>query len=75
MLGLPPTKAGQVVGWVYDAEHPIGDNYVDFGLYADNLSYSDFANGFDSEGLGRCFRLRPSCTSQRIGRIRLHRTG
>ena len=47
MLGLPPTKAGQVVGWVYDAEHPIGDNYVDFGLYADNLSYSDFANGFE----------------------------
>lgn len=47
MLGLPATKAGQVVGWVYDSEHPIGDNYVDFGLYADNLSYSDFANGFD----------------------------
>ncbi len=47
MLGLPQTKAGQVVGWVYDPEHPIGDNYVDFGLYADNLSYSDYVNGFD----------------------------
>lgn len=47
MLGLPATKAGQVVGWVYDPENPIGDNYVDFGLYSDNLSYSDFANGFD----------------------------
>lgn len=47
MLGLPATKAGQVVGWIYDPEHPIGDNYVDFGLYADNLSYSDYANGFD----------------------------
>lgn len=47
MLGLPVTKAGQVVGWIYDPEHPIGDNYVDFGLYADNLSYSDYANGFD----------------------------
>lgn len=47
MLGLPQTKAGQVVGWVYDAEQPIGDNYVDFGLYADNLSYSDFVNGSD----------------------------
>ena len=47
MLGLPPTKAGQVVGWVYDKDNPIGDNYVDFGLYADNLSYSDFANGLD----------------------------
>lgn len=47
MLGLPTTKAGQVVGWVYDPEHPIGDNYVDFGLYQDNLSYSDYANGLD----------------------------
>lgn len=47
MLGLPQTKAGQVVGWVYDPEHPNGDNYVDFGLYADNLSYSDYANGLD----------------------------
>lgn len=47
MLGLPCTKAGQVVGWIYDSEHPIGDNYVDFGLYADNLSYSDYVNGFD----------------------------
>lgn len=47
MLGLPCTKAGQVVGWVYDPEHPNGDNYVDFGLYSDNLTYSDYANGFD----------------------------
>lgn len=47
MLGLPRTKAGQVVGWVYDKDNPVGDNYVDFGLYTDNLSYSDFANGLD----------------------------
>lgn len=47
MLGLPRTKAGQVVGWVYDKDDPVGDNYVDFGLYTDNLSYSDFANGLD----------------------------
>lgn len=33
MLGIPKTKAGQVVGWVYDPEDPVGDNYVDFGLY------------------------------------------
>ena len=47
MLGLPRTKAGQIVGWVYDPESPKGDNYIDFGLYADNLSYSDYVNGFD----------------------------
>lgn len=47
MLGIPKTKAGQVVGWVYDEKDPVGDNYVDFGLYKDNLSYSDFVNGYD----------------------------
>lgn len=33
MLGHEKTKAGQVVGWVYDPESGEGDNYVDFGLY------------------------------------------
>ena len=33
MLGIPRTRAGQEVGWIYDEEHPIGDNYVDFGIY------------------------------------------
>lgn len=47
MLGIPKTKAGQVVGWVYNEQNPVGDNYVDFGLYKDNLSYSDFVNGYD----------------------------
>lgn len=47
MLGIPRSKAGQIVGWVYDPEKGNGDNYVDFGLYKDNLSYSDFVNGFD----------------------------
>lgn len=32
-LGFEPTKAGQVVGWVYDAKNPVGDNYIDFGIY------------------------------------------
>lgn len=42
MLGFPPSKAGQVMGWVYNEENPTGDNYVDFGIYADNLSYDDY---------------------------------
>lgn len=43
MLGMPRTKAGAVVGWVYlsDSERekriangePVGDNYVDFGVF------------------------------------------
>ena len=47
-LGMPASKAGQVVGWVYNEKDPIGDNYVDFGIYKDNLSYSDFVNGYDN---------------------------
>ena len=47
LLDLPRTQEGQIVGWVYDLENPVGDNYVDLGLYADNLSYSDYVNGFD----------------------------
>lgn len=47
MLGLPRTKAGQIVGWVYDSDNPKADSYVDFGIYSDNLSYSDYVNGFD----------------------------
>lgn len=47
-LGLPRTKAGQVVGWVYDDENPIGDNYVDFGIYnLDNEKARDFVNGYE----------------------------
>ena len=32
-LGIPRTKAGQIVGWVYNPDNPNGDNYVDFGIY------------------------------------------
>jgi len=32
-LGIPRTKAGQIVGWIYDPDNPNGDNYVDFGIY------------------------------------------
>lgn len=32
MLGFPRTQAGQFVGWFYDEESPVGDNFVDFNL-------------------------------------------
>lgn len=48
MLGIPRSKAGQVVGWIYDPENPIGDNYVDFGIYDVNKRGSrDFVNGYE----------------------------
>lgn len=53
MLGIPRTKAGQIVGWVYDKENPLGDNYVDFGIYDINKEKSrDFVNGYE-----RCILL------------------
>lgn len=33
MLGMNVTKEGQAVGWVYDPNNQVGDNYVDFGIY------------------------------------------
>lgn len=48
MLGIPRTKAGQVVGWIYDEENPVGDNFVDFGLYdINNEKARDFVNGYE----------------------------
>lgn len=44
MLGMPRSKAGQLVGWIYDEKNPIGDNYVDFGIY--EKRNSSFVNGF-----------------------------
>lgn len=48
MLGIPKTTAGQLVGWIYDEKNPVGDNYVDFGiydLYKENCR--DFVNGYE----------------------------
>lgn len=46
-LGLNKTKAGQIVGWIYDPEHnDVGDNYVDFGIFNVNRrNCIDFVNG------------------------------
>lgn len=48
MLGAQRTKAGQEVGWVYDEEHPIGDNFVDFGIFdIYKPKARDFVNGYE----------------------------
>lgn len=36
MLGIPRTKAGQMVGWVYRENNEVGDNFVDFGILETN---------------------------------------
>ncbi len=50
MLGVSKTKAGQVVGWVYDEKHPVGDNFVDFGMYNDVYDERKcaFVNGYET---------------------------
>jgi len=32
MLGFHDSKAGMVVGWIYNLDHPNGDNYVEFDV-------------------------------------------
>lgn len=45
-LGIPKTKAGQCVGWIYDKNNPVGDNYIDFGLYNEKIGATRrFING------------------------------
>lgn len=48
MLGIQHTRAGQIVGWIYDKKNPIGDNYVDFGIYDTNKEANrNFVNGYE----------------------------
>ena len=48
MIGVPRSKAGQVVGWRYDEKNPTGDNYVDFGIFdIHNEKSRDFVNGYE----------------------------
>ena len=49
VLGIPRTKEGAVVGWIYDEKNPIGDNVVDFGIM--NECNSDFINGYKNTAL------------------------
>ena len=48
MLGIQITKAGQVVGWVYDPDNKDLHNWVDFGIYDVNKPKArDFVNGLE----------------------------
>lgn len=48
LLDIPRTKAGQMVGWIYDPKNnKKGDNYVDFGIYKDTEPHRRFVNGME----------------------------
>lgn len=54
MLGIDRTKAGACVGWIYNKNNPVGDNYVDFGLYDMNRvggRNRAFVNGYEKVAL------------------------
>lgn len=46
MLGFPRTKAGNVVGWIYEPENPDRDSFVDFGIFdIHDQAKINFVNG------------------------------
>jgi hypothetical protein len=48
MLGFSKTREGQVAGWIYDEKNPVGDNFVDFGIYDITRERArDFVNGYE----------------------------
>jgi len=48
MLGIMRTPEGQIVGWIYDENNPIGDNKVDFGIYdLHDENKRLFVNGYE----------------------------
>ena len=52
MLGMQRSRAGQVVGWVYDEDDATGDNYVDFGIFdVHDDNKRRFVNGFEKSVL------------------------
>lgn len=46
-LGIPQTRAGSQVGWVYDGGDPYADNYVDFGIFDGAEVKRAFVNGYE----------------------------
>ena len=44
-LGLSRVQEYDNVGWLYNEENPVGDNFIDFGLY----DLTKLMNGIDDE--------------------------
>lgn len=47
-IGLPLTPKGAIIGWVYDKDNQIGDNYIDLGIFnIRSEANRNFVNGFE----------------------------
>lgn len=53
MLGIPWPKWNDEIGWKYDEENPIGDNYVDFDIFSERIEGEDpsISLDFNVDGL------------------------
>lgn len=47
IIGFEPSIAGQSVGWVYDPNNEVGDNYIDFGIFEARNANRRFVNGYE----------------------------
>ena len=45
MIGIPRSKAGQAVGWIYDPVDTNRYSYIDFGIF--NIRNKDFVNEYE----------------------------
>lgn len=51
-LNFPVPTWARFVGWVYDEKCPVGDNFVDFGLYnLESQASVNFINGYETNVL------------------------
>ena len=50
LLGFPRTAAGAVIGWVYEENNELGDNFVDLGLGKCETIGSDITIIFNVNG-------------------------
>lgn len=47
-LGFAVTPNSRVIGWIYNEKEPIGDNFVDFGIYdIHDAQKANFVNGYE----------------------------
>ena len=70
-FGLEWIEEGQLFGWVYMKNNPIGDNYVDFRLMSDSKNFMDYMNKkndfviLDMNCDGNIIEYLPSCNGLR----------
>ena len=61
VLGFQPTKAGMVVGWIFDPKNPTGDNKIEFDIQevcvADENGNLDWGYAIDFNVDGNIYNL------------------